>query len=67
MHTTGDCLRHKWYRELSGISGRASAWVYSHQSFGQWSKFLANLGNLLSRNLGKTPVSDYQDDNFHSK
>ena len=21
---TGDCLRHKWYRKLSGLSGRAS-------------------------------------------
>ena len=29
---------------------------YSHQSFGQWSKFLANLLNLLSCNLGKTPL-----------
>ena len=32
----------------------------SHQSFGQWLKFLANLANLtnvLSRNLGKAPMS----------
>ena len=28
----------------------------SHQSFGQWLKFLTNLTNLLSRNLGKTQI-----------
>ena len=30
---------------------------YSHHSFDQWSNFLVNLLNLLSRNLGKTPFS----------
>ena len=29
----------------------------SHQSFGQWLKVLANLTNLFSRDLGKTPMT----------
>ena len=35
------------------------AWFDSHQSFGQWLKFLANLTyliNLLGCNLGKTQM-----------
>ena len=63
IHRTGDCLRHRWYRKLSGLSWRASDLEYgfnSHQSFGQWLKFWANLTNLtncFSRNLGKTQLS----------
>ena len=30
----------------------------SHQSFGQGLKFLTNLTNLLSRNLGKTQLTN---------
>ena len=36
------------------------AWIQLPPSFGQWSKFVANLANLLnllSRNLGKTPFT----------
>ena len=47
MHGAGDCLR------LINLGPGFN----SHQSFGQWSKILANLLNLLSRNLGKTPMS----------
>ena len=38
VHGTGDCLRHRWYRKLSGLSGKA----------------FTILANLFTQNLGKT-------------
>ena len=60
VHEIGDCVMHKWYRKLSGLSIMIlGPGFYSHPSFGQLQIFLANLlklFNLLGRNLGKTPM-----------
>ena len=53
IHETGDCLKQMWHRELNGLSGRASDLYFQGLGFVQFLKFLTNLTNLLSRNLGK--------------
>ena len=59
VHRTGDCLILNLYRKLSGLSlidhqtCNPRAWILLPPKFWSVVKFLANLLNLLSRNLGK--------------